>query len=230
MNQDEKTMIKEYMKYQNLFWLFMIANMFGVLLEGIWTLVKFGRWESHVVTIWGPFCLLYGVGAVVFYLASVAVRFQPKRFQFVIFALMADVVEYLCAWMLDAGLGMKAWTYNKHFMNLHGRISLQMTIIWGAIGMVFFYVLIPRIICLFQKMQNRIWHYACIALTAFMIVNLAATTLCLIRWSQRHRGAAPSNQLEVYIDQTYDDAWMKQRFCEWWFKDEAKEFWQAYKK
>ena len=223
-------MMKENLNYQNMFWLFMIASVLGVLMEGIWTVIKFGRWESHVITIWGPFCLLYGAGAVLFYIGSVLVRERKPVFQFFIFALLADVLEYVCAWLIDAGLGMKAWTYKKHFMNLQGRISLQMTIIWGIIGMVYFYALIPRIVAMFQRMRHCFWRRACIVLTVFMIVNLTVTTVCLIRWSARHKGVEAANAMEVYIDQNYDDAYMRNRFCEWWFIDEGKEFWQAYKK
>lgn len=41
-----------------MFWLFMFGNVLGVLLEGTWCKLCFGHWETHVVTIWGPFCLI----------------------------------------------------------------------------------------------------------------------------------------------------------------------------
>jgi len=230
MNEERYKAVRDHLKYQNLFWLFMVANVVGVLMEGVWTVIKFGRWESHVVTVWGPFCLLYGTGAVVFYLVSALVGNRMKWIQFLAFAFFADIVEYMCAWMIDAGLGMKAWTYKKHFMNLYGRISLSMTLVWGVTGMLFYYLLIPRIIRMFQRMQGKFFSYTCVLLTAFMIVNMAVTTLCLVRWSRRHAGMEANNAIEVYIDQKYNDAFMKRRFCEWWFIDEAKEFWQVYKR
>ena len=35
----------------------MISNLVGVLIEGIFCLISYGKWETHVVTMWGPFCL-----------------------------------------------------------------------------------------------------------------------------------------------------------------------------
>lgn len=224
----KQTMSKK-ISYQNMFWLFMIANVIGVLLEGIWTVIQFGRWETHVNVIWGPFCLIYGIGAVVFYIGSVKLQGKNLVIQFFSFALFADIVEYLCAWLIEDALYMKAWTYKKHFMNLHGRISLQMTIIWGIIGVVYLYLVAPRLNRLFMKMQSRFFIVGSIVLTVFMVVNLIATSFCLVRWSERHKEIEPTNKVERYIDKTYDDARMKKLFCEWWFIDEGKEFWKEYK-
>ena len=56
--------------FQKAFWLYMIGNILGFLMEGFWCKLKYGRWESHVVSMIGTFCLLYGFGAAIFYLCS----------------------------------------------------------------------------------------------------------------------------------------------------------------
>ncbi|WP_238483810.1 putative ABC transporter permease [Anaerosporobacter faecicola] len=232
MNEGEEIEITNHKKnltYQNMFYLFMIANVVGVILEGIWTIYKFGRWETHTITVWGPFCLIYGAGAVTFYVGSTLFRKKNIVLQFLLYACIANTVEYISAWVIEDGLGLRAWTYKKHFMNLQGRISLQMTIIWGVIGILFSKALVPQIDRLFKKLQGKIWKYVCIGLTIFMVINLSMTTLCLIRWSDRHKGKAATNQLERYLDTNYDDERMKNTFCEWWFIDEQKEFWKEYK-
>lgn len=229
MNIKKGQRIQKGISYQNLFWLFMIANVIGVVLEGIWTTIMFGRWETHVNVIWGPFCLIYGFGAVVFYIGSVKLRDKKLPIQFIAFAIMADVVEYLCSWLIEEALYMKAWTYKKHFMNLHGRISLQMTIIWGIIGVVYLYLIAPRLNKMFKKMQGKFFRIGCIVLTIFMIVNIAATSFCLVRWSNRHKGIEATNKIERYIDKSYNDTRMKKLFCEWWFIDEESKFWKEYK-
>lgn len=63
-------MKKDGVTYCNMFWLFMFGNVLGVLLEGTWCRLIFGHWETHVATIWGPFSLIYGVGAVMFYISG----------------------------------------------------------------------------------------------------------------------------------------------------------------
>ena len=63
----KQKMKEEHATYQNMFWLFMISNVLGVILEGLWCLIRTGYWETHVVSMWGPFCIIYGFGAVGFY-------------------------------------------------------------------------------------------------------------------------------------------------------------------
>lgn len=67
-------MKKDGVTYCNMFWLFMFGNVLGVLLEGTWCRLIFGHWETHVATIWGPFSLIYGVGAVMFYISGEKIR------------------------------------------------------------------------------------------------------------------------------------------------------------
>ena len=39
--------------YFNIFWLFMLGNIVGVFLEGVWCKIRYGKWETHSVAIWG---------------------------------------------------------------------------------------------------------------------------------------------------------------------------------
>ena len=55
---------REKISYQVIFWLFVIGSLAGVVLEGIWCLLKYGHWETHVVTVWEPLCIIYGFGLV----------------------------------------------------------------------------------------------------------------------------------------------------------------------
>lgn len=229
MKKNQGTRCKKYLTYQNMFWLFMIGNVVGCLLEGIWTVYKFGRWESHVNTVWGPFCLIYGLGTVSFYIMSAFVHKKNIIIKFLVFALVSDAIEYCCAWLIEDGLGMRAWTYKTQACNLQGRISLQITLIWGIIGIVFYYLLVPRINGLFERMEGRFWDISCVILTVFMVINMTLTVFCMVRWSNRHNGKAATNGIERTLDEYYDDQWMMKKFCEWWFIDEEHEFWKEYK-
>ena len=62
---------KPEIKYHNVFILFIIGCTLGVLLEGSFCYIMRGQWETHVTFLWGPFNIVYGLGTVVMYLASV---------------------------------------------------------------------------------------------------------------------------------------------------------------
>ncbi len=203
--------------YQKLFWLFMIGSIIGVPLEGFCCLITKGHWETHVVTIWGPFCIIYGIGAVVFYLSSVAFKNKNMAVQFFAISLSATIVEYLCSWILEYALHMKAWDYSHHFLNIDGRVSLKMSLIWGVIGIAFIHFFTPHLEHMFEKMRGNSWRAVCCGLSIFMIVNFAFTSVCLVRWKDRHEGISPTNQNEQMVDEKYNDSVMEKRFCEWSF-------------
>lgn len=213
----EKKEKSEYITYRNMFWLFMIGNIFGVLFEGAWCFVRFGRWETHVVTIWGPFCLIYGIGFVVLYISAVKLKDKTGWLRFLFIALILDAVEYFCGWLIDFALGMKAWDYSESFLNIKGRICFGMTLFWGLAGILFARFAVPALERLFRKMQGKGWKAACVVLSVFMAVNIAVTAVCLVRWSARHRGVAPATQIAQLADTYYGDEYMEKRFVEWSF-------------
>ena len=210
-------MKKQKILYMDMFWLFMIGNVLGVILEGLWCVLTQGHWETHVVTIWGPFCLIYGVGAVIFYISSVKLKERNAITNFVIIALLASAFELLCGLLLEFGLGMRAWDYTDEFMNFRGHICILMTILWGIMGLIFARLAVPGLDRMFEKMRSRKWHMICTCLSVFMVINIAATSLCILRWSARHEGDPPENFMERIVDSWYGDDVMTQRFCEWHF-------------
>lgn len=87
----------------------------------------------------GPFCPIYGFGAVVGYLVL-----SPLRGHFVatflVGAVLATVFEYIVGRGMIKFLGELWWDYNDKPFNFQGIICLESTIAWGfyAIGIVHF--------------------------------------------------------------------------------------------
>ena len=50
------------LRYTTLFWLFFLGSIAGFVLEGLWRIILVGHWENHSATVWGPFCIVYGIG------------------------------------------------------------------------------------------------------------------------------------------------------------------------
>lgn len=208
---------KSTLRYSHAFWLFLLGSMLGTLFEGIWCRVRQGHWETHTVAVWGPFCIIYGIGAVGFYLAYLKLKNKNVFIQFVTIAVIADIVEYACSCLLEYGLGMKAWDYAGCLYNIKGRISPTMTLLWGTAGVVFIRLFAPFIERELNKMQGRYWQWPCAALSVFMAVNLVFTGFCIVRWSQRHYTAANDSAFFYLADKYYDDEKMQKIFCEWFF-------------
>lgn len=203
--------------YQKLFWLFMVGSLVGVPLEGVWCLLKYGHWETHVVTVWGPFCIIYGFGAAACYAGAVLMKNRNIFFRFLMFALIGDAVEMICGLFLEYSLNMYAWDYRNQLFNIRGYVSLLMTVIWGVLGIVFGFIT-PLLEKCFLKMKGRAWKNACAVLSVFMAFNFLVTAACFVRWKHRHfEIPMRNNRVTEWIDKNYNDEKMATRYCEWRF-------------
>jgi len=75
---------KSKITYPKLFWIFMFGSLAGFALKGLWCIFKTGAWESHSSTVIGPFCIIYGFGAVVVYLISTWMNGRRLPLQFIL--------------------------------------------------------------------------------------------------------------------------------------------------
>lgn len=209
-------------RYSDLFWLFILASWIGLLMEGFYCLIKFGTWENHVVSVYGHFCIIYGVGIVFYYTLSHYVKRFNVFIRFLIYAFLGTFIELICGLLLKYGLNMMAWSYENCFLNFMGLICLRMFIIWGVLGFVF--ELTNKYTEKFIKLtRKKFFNIIVPFFTAFMIVNLLVTSVALVRWSQRHHSKnIKPGPIMKYIDKKYDDKYMEKRFIEWFFIDEKK--------
>lgn len=208
--------------YFELFWLFMLGNVLGMIIEGFWCLFRYGKWETHVVALWGPFNIVYGIGIVAFYAGSALLCGQPWPLRLLAYAAAGSLVEYICGIVIRIGIRMKAWDYSDHFLNIQGLISPKMMLVWAILGMGVDRFLYMPLKTLLSHIHTAPWQMACWLLTAFMIVNYFCTAACIIRWSNRHKGKAPLNRISRWIDAVYPDSRMKKKFCNWSFIDDNR--------
>lgn len=206
-------------RYSTVFWLFIIGSLFGVLLEGIWYAIDHGGWETHVVTVWGPFCIIYGFGMAGCYVGCKLMEGFPLWKKFLAFSLIGASVEFICGWMILHFLGLRAWDYSGKFLDIMGLTDFNMSVVWGLIGVCFCHI-VPLIDRSFASFRGRFCKLVLWVFSAFMAVDLVWSAAVMVRWSSRHWGNAPENAVCAFIDERYDDRWMEERYVEWWFIDD----------
>ena len=207
-----------FWKYTELFWVFFFGSILGFIIEGLWNIVLFGEWVDHSATVVGPFCIVYGVGAVAAFLVA---RILPRRsivLQFVAFAVVGGAVEYFTSLFQERTFGSVSWDYSAHTLNLGGRVSGQMALIWGFLGMLFVGLLYPTLRRLLHRMHTLRWQVFCVACSVFMALNLAISASAIFRWRERAEAIPPSNKWEMYLDATYPDSLMEHVYCDMRFR------------
>lgn len=198
--------------YQTLFVLFIFGSMAGFLIEGVCHIFKAGFWENHSAVVWGPFCIIYGIGAVAVYLLSCGLSRCGLFLSFVAFTLSGAAIEYFTSLIQEMWLGSASWDYSDHFLNIGGRVSLQMALFWGVLGLLFVWFLYPPLQYVLGRIHGKWLNRACVVLSVFMAVNLLVTAAALTRWTARQNGEQASTSIELALDRHFDDATMTDLF------------------
>ena len=207
------TALCQQITYQKLFWLFLIGSVVGIAAEGLWCILTKGTWEYHPATVWGPFCIIYGVGAIAVYIVSIILKGKKLPVQFICYTIAGGLVEYVSSWVQELLFHSTSWDYSSHFLNIGGRVSLQMAAIWGFLGVAFMYSVMPLLERLFEKTQGQASRIVCVLLTGFMVINLVVTSAALVRWRDRQAEVPATNQVARLIDDVFDDEFMEKRYC-----------------
>lgn len=199
-------------RLRTLLWLFLGGSVAGFVAEGVWHYLHHGCWESHTATLWGPFYIIYGCGAVVVFLAAQRLEGRTLLQQFCVFALAGSAVEYAGSLFQELAFGTRSWDYSAHFMDLGGRVSLKMTLLWGAAGLLAMHALLPFLLRGIAKLRLAQRTWLCRTAALLMCLNLFATCAALGRWESRQQLQPPANRVEAYLDRRWDDARMQARF------------------
>jgi uncharacterized membrane protein len=218
MKEKKELANRAFRGYAELFWVFFFGSILGFLIEGIWNIILVGEWVDHSATVVGPFCAVYGVGAVGAFLVS---RLLPRRavgLQFLAFAFTGGAVEYFTSLFQERTFGSVSWDYSSHTLNLGGRVSAQMAILWGMLGTVFVGLIYPTLKKLLGRMHTQKWHIFCVACSVFMAFNLILSASAIFRWKERKEALPPSSRWESYLDATYPDVHMEYVYSDTHFR------------
>ena len=130
-------------------WLFFLLSIFGWLWEGFLYLFKDDVYVNRGF-LSGPWLPIYGMGGIMLELLFHKWRDRPIM-TFVSSMVLCTVLEYLAGWYLELTWGVKWWNYSEMPLNLHGRICLVSSLLFGLGGMLLVWVISPLFYSLYRK-------------------------------------------------------------------------------
>ena len=112
-------------------WYFWIYSFLGFALEKILAAVTRAENQTRKCFLLLPLCPVYGLGM----LAVLALPPELRRGGWLICsgAVVTTAVEYAVHWGYERFLGVRFWDYSKVWGNVHGRVCLPFTAIWGLL-------------------------------------------------------------------------------------------------
>ena len=123
---------------------FIIYSVAGYIIETIYGMITKGVWESRQSFLYGPFCGIYGLGAVVM---IVCLHKFPKKYNALFLGgfVVGSIVEYVVSLFGEMVLGVKWWDYSNMPLNINGRICVYFSIFWGFLGIYLIASLNPKV-------------------------------------------------------------------------------------
>lgn len=150
---------------------FILYSVIGYVIETVFGIITKGTWESRQSFLYGPFCGIYGVGAVIMIL-SLQYFNQNNNRLFIGGFIVGSIVEYIISWYGDVFLHVKWWDYSDMPLNINGRICVFYSLFWGLLAIYLISYVNPRIDRLIDWIKSKIQPKKLKILTATVTILL----------------------------------------------------------
>ena len=198
--------------FYKLFWLFLIGAFVGDLIETVFVWGTSGVLMSRSSLLYGPFSVVWGLGAAILTVVLRGLMDKSDRYIFVGGALMGGVYEYMCSVVTEKLFGKVFWDYSKIPFNLNGRINLLYCVFWGIAAVVWVKEVYPRISALIEKIPMKVGKVLTWVLVVLLAVDVALSCMALGRMDQREKGIPATNAVQQFLDEQYPDEYLTQRY------------------
>lgn len=189
-----------------LIWIFFIAALLGDIIETLFCRATMGIWMSRSSLIYGPFSIVWGLGAVMFTALLYRYKDKSEGYLFLAGTIVGGVYEYVCSVFTELVFGTVFWDYSHIPFNLAGRINLLYCFFWGIAAAVWMKVLYPRLSRLIERLPMKAGKVLTWVIVVFMVFNMAISALALGRYQQRQSAPdAPTNGFTEFLDHYYPD-------------------------
>lgn len=145
----------------------------------------------------GPYCPIYGCGAML-------ILFLLKPFEhsmlliFLAGIVLTSALEYITSYLMEKLFHTKWWDYSSRPYNLHGRICLLNSLLFGIMGILVYYIAHPLVISLVQQLDPQIQLIAGTIISIIFLIDAGTTAYALARRN------IDFHQVEDSIQQLYE--------------------------
>ena len=191
-----------------LLFVFVIGGSFGWILELLFRRTVHGKWINPGF-LTGPCLPLYGFGHVLLYLfCSINFSFIESdvlraAVRIAILTLFLTGVEYITGLIFTEKYHIKLWDYSGRWGNINGLICPLFSLIWGAIGTAYCFLLQPHIEKLVLSVVNSAYcTYFLGAYTGVLAVDLCYSFKIVTKiksWATEHSFEVRYENLKLAI-------------------------------
>lgn len=181
---------------------FVVYSVVGFVIETLYGLLTSGVIESRQSMLYGPFCCIYGVGAV----CLICIPKTFKKNNWTLFGtgfIIGSVVEYVVSWVGECIFHVKWWDYSGLAFNVNGRICLIFSIFWGILTIFLNKKINPKVDEIIKKIPMKRINLITGILIGFMAIDFLISSFALKMFYTR---LVYNYDLEVQgIEEYYED-------------------------
>lgn len=161
---------------------FVLYSVVGFFIETVFAIITTGLLESRQSFLYGPFCGIYGIGAVCIIIFSK--YFNKNNFHLFIGGyIIGTTVEYLTSFLVETILHTQWWDYSNKILNLNGRVCLLYSIFWGVLTIFLVKIFNPLFERLIEKIKNK-YAIKTIQIVIILVMILLIFDICITCYAQ----------------------------------------------
>lgn len=162
---------------QEYFLLFLIYSFFGWIVETIYVSFLNKKFVNRGFLI-GPYCPIYGCGAIVIILFLSKFKFNSILL-FFMSVLICGILEYMTSLIMEKVFKARWWDYSTKKMNIDGRVCLSNLIAFGILGILVMYVINPVFEKWIDLLKDDILNIVSLTAWTIFVIDLVLSTVVI---------------------------------------------------
>ena len=185
---------------------FIIYSIIGFIIETIFGILTEGVLESRKSFIIGPFCSIYGLGAVIMILALQ--KFKKNNYTLFFGGFLVGlIIEYVVSLIGEAIFHVVWWDYSDMAFNINGRICVAFSMFWGILAIYLITHFNPKVDKFLEKFSYKQLKKAVIIIMIFLMIDMVITGIGLKVFFVR---LVSENKVQLNIEEKYIDKYIEQ--------------------
>lgn len=174
-------------RLENLCFYFFVCSLIGFILEECYALMVFDGTLVKRGFLYGPICPIYGFGALILIVTNDAIskKSDSLLIKVIVMTILFTIFEYVVSFVFEVIFGIRWWDYTNEFLNLHGRICLMFSLVWGVVTIVFLKYMYEPLRKAIRKIREKVPRITLdIVLISLSVLAIVDFVLSILKYLQ----------------------------------------------
>ncbi len=132
----------------------------------------------------GPLCPVYGFGAI--FVITFLDKYKNNVFLvFIIGIIITSALEYVTSVILEVSFHTKWWDYSNHKFNIHGRVCLLNSTLFGILSVILIEFINPLIVKLVYDFPKKSIYFITCTLLTLITIDFVLTVASMLKLNDK---------------------------------------------